>query len=735
MRYSNTFNVFMQQYGDSGGGGYSTGSAGGTGDAVVNLAGADTNPAFGFVGSEYNFTDPPRYYKANDPYYFEVDNIPLKQIHENCLWLKDQIEGVSLSVTGVSTSQILDLQPYTTNADREVKVRPGKFIGRVNDAYSISNLVTPVEANPTIDLTRSPIYQTPSIRISNDEFRAIVGSTMDTLLYSNGLSDHYQHHPSVANNVTPNSENVNSPGIQITYSNISDFLNEAGGTVNDIPKIKTAIWQQLSNSSNETPPNRVDLQQLSVDFCRRWQGIFRTSVVNIAEQLSVQIEPFDSSDYIDNNSTYDPKVRIDLVYAYTVPVDSSRTSIAKDAAGPETLTAPRLGVVKGAGGIITAKSYGGAETAVDIITNPAEIGAGDWINQETQAGRYYDTTQNLSPLQDAAIQAPLSDQHATTAQRMPFPGKGTGLSFPSPDDLMNLAPIVSQDAVDNAFATVGQSVLPICYVIVKEGAGVITSDDVIDIRPFLRTSELTYNERAGVAAANPPLSLANPSVGKYELYNALQLMRDIQQIKLDNLNTALRASIQEVPIAQAKFSALFTQIVDGGGAVLGLKEIRTLSNNPGSLPELYSDMTVGGQVITPTTGEDSTGVITCLPGIYLVEATVHASPQNYFNSNSRSTWKIKLINGEADLYPASDSNKQTFRCYADEGDAYKQESGSASFKAMVTVPESAPGRLKLQISRDSGSSSQKLNVRGSIHLTRLANLDGTEGPITAGGSN
>ena len=41
--------------------------------------------------SVFRFTDPLRYFKANDPYYFEVDNIPLKQLQENCLWLKDQL--------------------------------------------------------------------------------------------------------------------------------------------------------------------------------------------------------------------------------------------------------------------------------------------------------------------------------------------------------------------------------------------------------------------------------------------------------------------------------------------------------------------------------------------------------------------------------------------------------------------------------------------------------------------
>ena len=45
------------------------------------------------VDSPYIFTQDLRYFKANDPYYFKVDNIPIKQLQENCLWLKDQVAG------------------------------------------------------------------------------------------------------------------------------------------------------------------------------------------------------------------------------------------------------------------------------------------------------------------------------------------------------------------------------------------------------------------------------------------------------------------------------------------------------------------------------------------------------------------------------------------------------------------------------------------------------------------
>lgn len=52
-----------------------------------------------YAESSYRFTDPIRYFKANDPIYFEVENIPLKQLQENDNWIKDQItQGVKFRI-------------------------------------------------------------------------------------------------------------------------------------------------------------------------------------------------------------------------------------------------------------------------------------------------------------------------------------------------------------------------------------------------------------------------------------------------------------------------------------------------------------------------------------------------------------------------------------------------------------------------------------------------------------
>ena len=84
--------------------------------------------------SNYRFTDPIRFFKANDPYYFEVDNIPLKQLQENCLWLKDQVRKDANKLTGVKRGDIEELLPYATGSDRLVRVKPGRYSARINDA-------------------------------------------------------------------------------------------------------------------------------------------------------------------------------------------------------------------------------------------------------------------------------------------------------------------------------------------------------------------------------------------------------------------------------------------------------------------------------------------------------------------------------------------------------------------------------------------------------------------------
>jgi len=79
---------------------------------------------------------------------------------------------------------------------------------------------------------------------------------------------------------------------------------------------------------------------------------------------------------------------------------------------------------------------------------------------------------------------------------------------------------LSENLETNSIALIGQSILPIAYIRVKNSGGVpdiLSDSDIIDIRPFFRTAELAYNERAGIAAATPQISIANPVVSEAHL--------------------------------------------------------------------------------------------------------------------------------------------------------------------------------------------------------------------------
>ena len=84
---------------------------GDTGSNYAGEGGAFTE----YTPSNYKWTDPPRFFKANDPYWYQLDNLPLKRIHENCKWLKYLLGG-ALGISRVGRSDLDELQPYSTGA-------------------------------------------------------------------------------------------------------------------------------------------------------------------------------------------------------------------------------------------------------------------------------------------------------------------------------------------------------------------------------------------------------------------------------------------------------------------------------------------------------------------------------------------------------------------------------------------------------------------------------------------
>lgn len=499
-----------------------------------------------FFDSVFKYTDPVRYFKANDPYYYEVDNIPLKQLQENCNFLKDQLSSLIKAEQGESLGRasFTELQPYADGNDNIVKVRPGRYSARINDAYDI----TPLQKLTQVDGFTVGLYNSYSVATNNDpkilsilnKFRSQIASNA---LNMNGLFERSFTFP--VTNIDGQSVYLLSSGPG--YSNSQLVF----GTDTPYPNLSGTLPAYNSNVSSLTGFGYIDaiggmgLPFLESEFIKRWRGITRTAIVDVYEELSIEIPPFDETDfyYFDENGERINLIanqRIDLLFIYSKPIDASSTTISKFSGNnPTKINAPALGIVKGAG-----------------------VG----INLKTAIGNSPKTGVKLTDIEGNSIILPnISDELAANTGFGSSGGPIRG-SFPSPDDLMNLAPLISENLESNSFALIGQSILPVAYIIVKKNASintnltnVITLNDIIDIRPFFRTTELTYNERSGLAAATPPASLANPVATESYVD---QIGKDVSQ-QINAVNTR----INNLPVYPRVVAAGYIQ----GGSLWGVE--------------------------------------------------------------------------------------------------------------------------------------------------------------------
>jgi hypothetical protein len=463
-----------------------------------------------FSESNFRFTDPIRYFKANDPIYYEVDNIPLKQLQENNLWLKDQFEkleyqqifntsNITNNTLAPGRSGFSELQPYVTNSDNKVYVRPGRYTARINDVYNLQPLQI-IERLADDNFSKQYSFKTNRdgvIRGILDKFKTQLQANA---IGMNGLME--RAFTKASKNINQLSQYLDNrkdyPGYQ------SSLSFPTGSPENPYPAtVGQAYIYNLAASSitSKTIDGEINgglaLPWHEANWIKKWRGVARTSIVDIQQELSITIPPFLQDDfyYIDESGVRknltSATQRIDLVFIYSKPIDASAATIAKFVDGattPSKIYSPQLGIIKGAG----------VGLNLDKRNYDSNKGLNSLLLQDTDG--------------NSLITPSISDE---LGENFGFSGiKG---SFPSPDDLLNLAPALVDGLESDDINLLGQSILPIAYVVVKKNASlnansapILTTADIMDIRPFFRTTELTYNERSGLAAAHPQISIANP---------------------------------------------------------------------------------------------------------------------------------------------------------------------------------------------------------------------------------
>lgn len=529
--------------------------------------------------SQYRFTSPIRFFKANDPIYFEVDNIPLKQLQENDMWLKDQIFSIAKNSWEFDRSSFTELRPDALGEDNTVKVSPGRFTARINDAHNLTKLqiidriLPPGTGGPGDVIPNTGNQQDPNAfnkvwlagSLDHPRIQLIIEKFKEAIqLDLNGLVERAFTWPARSpgrksvhlSNTAPeidlvggNDSQWNQPPYPVvgavlwnkfdTYSNgTTGYLPGVGGgqspiTVGGITpgfvRYSYTIKQRATSVDNAPEFGFAKLPMAENNFIKRWRGVARTAVVDVPNELSIEIPPFNPEDYfyIDENNNKvlldGASQRIDLLFIYSKPVDASSTTIPKFVNNsPQVITEPQLGLVYGAGLGVNFKNYGPIK--INEVYSPAGASKGQFELEELVDSTLADgTPKMLSHFADAS------------GSNTGFNISGVSIkgSFPAPDDLMNLAPLLDLTLSPNSLPLIGQSILPIAYIVVKKDAAsnefnqkIITKNDVIDIRPFFRTTELAYNERAGIAAAIPAPSLANPVVTQAELGYELQRVVD-----------------------------------------------------------------------------------------------------------------------------------------------------------------------------------------------------------------
>ena len=494
------------------------------------------------------FTDPIRYFKANDPYYWEVDNIPLKQLQENVKYVNDRLNTAIVSGNlDTSRNDIAELKPYVNGSDDKVRVKPGRYTARINNAHGIDRLDSFIRHISSDTLGNYTNYAWTDSTALDALITRIQSAVAEDSLNLNGLSER------VFAQLTRNPDEVVDPddeesGYPRTIYPLPSAEDSRAAIGDALPISEWLGWHkhwwnyksgvtgstlfQRPDQDNEEPNKFLNLPILENALIKYWRGTARTAIVDVPEELDISIPPFNAS--VDFPGVTGATSRIDLVFIYSKPVDTSAVTIGKYSSGGEgrvrsKITEPILGVLHGAGLAVDTSPPGRYQLD---LTNSEAIG----LNGKSH------------------MMASVADQNNTDNGFKVGVNQTEAIhgSFPSPEDLLNIAPLLSEQLEEDSWFLTGQTIFPVAYVRVKESAGlnvrnakVLTDADIIDIRPLFRTAELTYNERAGIAAAMPPLSLANRAVGKYELEYEINNLYKNHQDQLDFISKSQMTFVTE----------------------------------------------------------------------------------------------------------------------------------------------------------------------------------------------
>ena len=452
-----------------------------------------------------------RYYLPNDPYFYEVDNLPLKDLLENDDRLQTQVDTLKAQFDVVQgRSTFGELKPFSEAGN------PGNFMARVDSG---SDRYTGLEETKDLGLHSNPT------------------NTVNT--------------------------------IDIETENAQDI---AGGSA------RTALVRLHKHADGTIP--------------------------------SVALTAGVAADYPEDANSAPPAYRLDLVYV--------RGTKAEDQDGGGE-TGATLGVIRGAYFIKGPNGFSGR--------------SGSSLPRKGDAGSQT-MIQNVNDVSPDLIQAKIN----------PTDGRPLYTTVPTPDLTLHHNPGVSpisfgdgtsvdkQDLAQYLDANENRNMgCPVAYVLVPfnyiEGTH-IPEENIIDVRPFFRTNELTLPERQAIATADIP-SILNPfmtaksTIKKFSSEVARSAGAPVIQDQIDSLQTLidnLQTQVNNIPIVGEQTVGTSVHwldtpkaIISNAGGTHPAPKPYNISNLPISNPELVTNIIFSwvGLLNYPDSGgwEDGTGVL------------------------------------------------------------------------------------------------------------------------------
>ena len=413
-----------------------------------------------------------RYYQPNDPYYWEVDNLPLTDLLNNDVILEGRIDDLTELLSDITTgagtltlNAIADLKAYAVGLSDnssdfgKVFVRPGKFTARMQ-----------------LPATRERGWR--MMRDDNDVF---------------------------------NNNNIAGTATELGTTDLSPFV-------------------------------------------RGSRGVARTSVVEFYPQVTgkdkfVTIESFNAEDFNSNSS---PSERLDLIYI--------KGSKALDTDGDATFTVSGI---------------------LQDSLPPAELGVikGAYFRTDAAGG----TRLNGVRFQNAVSR--INGKITGMGQnQMPANTNLAGFgSVPMPEDLVNYAWHPSNSNQEGALNLAEMQVetqalfaLPIAYVRVPSNyvqGDPIPPENIIDIRPFLRTAELTLSERQGIAASWNPNG-SNPFVTKSHFLHYFTPLSN----RVDEAEDAIAGNTGNIASNTSQLNNLLNRTISLENSVSGTNAVSNASS-------------------------------------------------------------------------------------------------------------------------------------------------------------